>query len=207
MRGLADLADRHGSGTIRLTVWQNLIVSDVPEDRVPDVKQAIEALGLHWDATDIRGGLIACTGNAGCKFAASDTKRHALAIAEHVEGRIKLDQPINIHLTGCPHSCAQHYLGDVGLLGTQVEAGEDTVEGYHVFVGGGYGADQHLGREVFRSVPADEAPAVVERMLRAYLDHRRGDESFNDFVRRHPTEKLLELFNRPAPLPELAASA
>jgi ferredoxin-nitrite reductase len=202
MRGLADLADRHGSGTIRLTVWQNMIVSDVPEDQVPDVKRQIEALGLHWDATDVRGGLVACTGNAGCKFAASDTKRHALAIAEHVEGRVKLDQPINIHLTGCPHSCAQHYLGDVGLLGTTVEDGDDTVEGYHVFVGGGYGADRFLGREIFRGVKADDAPATVERMLRAYLDCRQGGESFNDFVRRHATDTLQEMFARP----ELAAT-
>jgi ferredoxin-nitrite reductase len=167
------------------------------------VKRDLEALDLHWNATNVRGGLVACTGNAGCKFAASNTKRHGLAIARHVESRLRLDQPVNIHVTGCPHSCAQHYLGDIGLLGTNVEDGDETVEGYHVFVGGGYGADQFLARELFRGVKADDAPATVERMLRAYLDRRQGEESFNDFVRRHATDTLQEMFSPTA----LAATA
>jgi ferredoxin-nitrite reductase len=197
MRGLADLADRHGSGTLRLTVWQNLLISDIPEDKVSAVRQWLEALGLHWQATNIRGALVACTGNAGCKYAASNTKRHALEIAAHLEPRIELNHPINIHVTGCPNSCAQHYLGDIGLLATQVEAGEDMVEGYHVFVGGGYGEHQHLGREVYRSVTAADVPAVIEKMLQAYLRHRLGpDEPFNDFVKRHPTEPLRGLFEQ-----------
>ena len=79
--------------------------------------------------------------------------------------------PINIHLTGCPNSCAQHYIGDIGLLGTKVAVGEDMVEGYHVFVGGGYGADQDIGREIYRDVMAEDAPAVIERMLRATWPH------------------------------------
>ena len=195
MRGLADIADTFGSGTIRMTVWQNLLISDIAREDVPAVQKAIEDLGLHWNATNVRAGLVACTGNAGCKFAASNTKRHALAIADHVEARFDLDQPVNIHLTGCPNSCAQHYLGDIGLLGTQVAAGDDTVEGYHVYVGGGYGADQDIGREVLRGVTADDVPAAVEKMLRVYQDHRlTPDEPFNDFVRRHPTDQLKAWF-------------
>jgi ferredoxin-nitrite reductase len=195
MRGLADVADRYGSGTIRMTVWQNLLISDIQEADVPAVQEAIEALGLDWKATNVRGGLVACTGNAGCKFAASNTKRHALAVAAHLDARLDLDHPINIHLTGCPHSCAQHYLGDIGLLGTQVPVGDDTVEGYHVYVGGGYGDDRHIGREVVRNVTADDLPAVVERMLRAYQANRlTADESFNDFARRHPTDQLKTWF-------------
>jgi ferredoxin-nitrite reductase len=197
MRGLAQIADRHGSGTIRLTVWQNLLISDIPADCIAAVKQEVEALGLHWSATSIRGGLIACTGNGGCRFAASDTKTHALAIAEHLESRLELDQPVNIHLTGCPNSCAQHFIGDIGLLGTQVEAGGDMVEGYHVYVGGGYGEEQGIGREVYRSVTAQEAPAVIERMLAAYLRHRSGpEESFLNFTKRSSTEELVRLFER-----------
>jgi ferredoxin-nitrite reductase len=197
MRGLADIADAFGSGTIRLTVWQNLLVSDIAGEDIPEVKRRIEALGLHWDASNIRGALVACTGNAGCKFAAANTKKHAMEIASFLEPRLTLDHPLNIHVTGCPNSCAQHYLGDIGLLGTNVEAGDDTVEGYHVYVGGGYGADQAIGREIFRGVPATEAPAVIEQMLRAYLDHRESpDDSFNDFVRKAPTERLKKLFGR-----------
>jgi ferredoxin-nitrite reductase len=202
MRGLADLADRHGSGILRLTVWQNLLISDIPEDKIPAIKQWLESLGLHWNASNIRGALVACTGNAGCKYAASNTKRHAMEIATYLEPRFELEHPINIHVTGCPNSCAQHYLGDIGLLGTGVEVGEDMVEGYHVFVGGGYGEQQHIGREMYRSVAAADVPAVIEKMLRAYLKHRLGpSEPFNEFVKRHPTEQLKSWFEEEVTVP------
>ena len=94
----------------------------------------------------MRGGLVACTGNAGCKFSASDTKGHAAALVDYLEARIAVDPPVNIHLTGCHHSCAQHYIADIGLLGAKVEHGEDMVEGYDLHVGGGAGADQAIGR-------------------------------------------------------------
>jgi ferredoxin-nitrite reductase len=191
MRGLASIADRYGSGTIRLTVWQNLILSDIAD--VKAAKAEIEALGLHWSATNVRAGLVACTGAAGCKYAAANTKKHAMAIAAHVEQRLSLDTPVNIHLTGCHHSCAQHYIGDIGLIATKV--GEEAAEGYHVFVGGGYGDQQAIGREVFRDVLATRMPVVVEKMLVAYLMHRTdSEESFYDFVSRHETDQLKELF-------------
>jgi ferredoxin-nitrite reductase len=194
MRGLAQIAERHGSGTIRLTVWQNLLISDIPATQIPLVKTEIEALGLHWSASNIRGGLIACTGNRGCRFSASDTKTHALALADHLESRVPLDQPINIHLTGCPHSCAQHYIGDIGLLGTKVEDGDDLVEGYHLYVGGSYGEQQGIGREISQNIPAEATPAIIERLLAAYLEERLGpDESFLEFSKRHSTEQLKEL--------------
>lgn len=196
MRGIADISDCHGSGTIRLTVWQNLLISDIPAERVEQAKQDLEQAGIGISATTIRGGLVACTGNAGCKYASSDTKKHALQIADYLEARLQLDHPINIHLTGCPHSCAQHYIGDIGLLATKVAVGEDMVEGYHLFVGGGYGSQQQIAQEVHRNVPASEAPAVIERMLRAYLSHRRDDnETFAAFVRRLPGDALLKLFH------------
>ena len=197
MRGLADLADRFGSGTIRMTVWQNLLISDIKGEDIPAVQRGLEGLGLHWKASSARGGLIACTGSAGCKFAASNTKRHALAVADHLDARVELDRPINIHVTGCPHSCAQHYLGDIGMMGTSVEVGDDIVEGYHVYLGGGYGDDQAIGREVHRSVVADDLPKVVERMIRSYLERRDSpDESFNAFVRKHPTDVLKTWFDQ-----------
>jgi ferredoxin-nitrite reductase len=192
MRGIADIADRFGSGTIRLTVWQNLLISDIPNERIAQIERELESIGLSSSATSVRGGLVACTGNAGCKYAASDTKKHALMISDYLESRLTLDQPINIHLTGCPHSCAQHYIGDIGLLATKV--GDDMVEGYHVAVGGGYGENQQIGREVLRDVVAAEAPFILERMLRAYLENRAGQEGFCDFVKRVPTEQLRELF-------------
>lgn len=203
MRGLADISEKYGSRTIRLTVWQNLLISDIPDEKVDAAIAEIEALGLSCSAGSIRAGLVACTGAAGCKYAAAHTKQHAARVGEYLDERLELDQPVNIHLTGCPHSCAQHYIGDIGCLGTKVAVGDgddaDMVEGYHVFVGGGYGATQGIAREIYRNVVADELPHVIERMLRGYLDHRTSDaETFLDFLKRHDTNDLKDLFERQA---------
>jgi ferredoxin-nitrite reductase len=198
MRGLARIADRYGSGTIRLTVWQNLLISDIAAADIEVVKQEIERLGLHWSATNIRAGLVACTGSAGCKYAASNTKSHALRIADHLDSRLALDVPLNIHLTGCHHSCAQHYIGDIGLLATKVPQGEEQIEGYHLYLGGGYGDNRAIGREIYKSVAADDVPQRIEQMLLTYLARRRDDEeTFREFTRRHSTEELVRLFDIP----------
>ena len=192
LRGLARVAERRGDGDIRLTVWQNLLVSGIDAADADAVKRELEALGLGFRATSVRAGLVACTGNTGCKFSASDTKRHALAIADHCDGRVALDVPVNVHLTGCHHSCAQHYIGDVGLLAAKVSVSEDAeVEGYHLYLGGGYGVDRAIAREVLRDVRAEQVPAVVERLLATYLEHRRtADEPFHAFAQRHSVEQL-----------------
>ena len=133
MRGLARIARDFGDGDLRLTVWQNLLLSGVPDARIEGARAAIEASGLDWRATSLRAGLVACTGATGCKFAAAHTKEHAAEIADHVDARLTLDAPVNIHLTGCHHSCAQHYIGDIGLMAVKVAlAGQDDpVEGYN----------------------------------------------------------------------------
>ena len=191
VEGIADIADRFGSRAIRLTVWQNLLIPDIAEADVDGVKSAIEALGLHWDASSVRSGLIACTGNAGCKFAGADTKRNAMEIAAYLEPRVTLDRPINIHVTGCPNSCAQHYIGDIGLEGTKVEVGEEMVEGYHLCVGGGWGSEQGAGRRLLDSLPFDKVPPIIERLIVHYLANRTGpDESFAAFTRRSDLETL-----------------
>src|SRR5262249_10548637 len=174
MRGIAKIAADLGDGDIRLTVWQNFLISGVPDDKVGLAEAAIARLGLSTKATSIRAGLVACTGNVGCRFAASDTKRHADEIARWCEARVELDGPVNIHLTGCHHSCAQHYVGDIGLLACKMQTSDegDTVEGYHVLVGGGFGVDAALARDIYRDVKADDVPVTVERMLRGYLAHR-----------------------------------
>jgi ferredoxin-nitrite reductase len=196
MRGLAKIAADLGDGDIRLTVWQNLLISGVPDDKVALAEAAISALGLSTKASSIRAGLIACTGNFGCRFSASDTKRHAEEIAEWCEARVTIDGPVNIHLTGCHHSCAQHYIGDIGLIACKVETSEEggAVEGYHVFVGGGFGPGAALGREIYRDVKAEDAPPMIERMLKAYLAHRDADETFLTFTRRHETDALKAMF-------------
>jgi ferredoxin-nitrite reductase len=200
MRGLATLAEGLGDGDIRLTVWQNLLISGVADDRVALALAAIEALGLSSKATSIRAGLVACTGNVGCRFSASDTKRHAEEIAQWCEARVDLDGPVNIHLTGCHHSCAQHYISDIGLLACKVPVSdEEVIEGYHIYVGGGFGPEAALGHEIYRDVKAQDVPRTVERMLKGYLAHRASRaEMFLAFSRRHEVAALKEMFDAEA---------
>ena len=190
-RAIAGIAERYGRGRIRLTVWQNLLIPDIAASDLDAVKREIEATGLDWKATAIRSGLIACTGNAGCKFAAADTKGQAMRLAAYLDERVELDVPVNIHLTGCPNSCAQHYIGDIGLRGTKVEAGEDMVEGYEIVVGGGYADQQNVGRQLFSQMAFNEIPPTIERLLLFYLDERREGESFGGFANRQELSVLL----------------
>ena len=204
MRGLARIADRYGSGEIRLTVWQNLLIPNIAAADADAVAAAIDDLGLSTDPVNVRAGLVACTGNRGCKYAATDTKGQALALADYLEPRVPLDKPINIHLTGCHHSCAQHYIGDIGLLGCQAENAEgDFVEGYHVHLGGGYGPDDDgqgasIGRVLAESVPFEDVPPMIEAVLRTYLDNRDGAEPFAAWARRQPIETLKGSLMMPA---------
>ncbi|MDB5586338.1 MAG: nirA [Devosia sp.] len=201
MRGLAEIAAEFGDGDIRLTVWQNLLLSGVPDAHVADAVAAIDVLGLATTATPIRAGLVSCTGNTGCKFAASNTKGTAELIATQVEARLTMDQPVNIHLTGCHHSCAQHYIGDIGLVACKITPGEDQepIEGFHIYIGGGSGADAKIGREIFRDIPNEQCPSAVESLLGAYLKHRDHDaESFFAFANRHDIATLKTLASEPA---------
>ncbi len=196
MRDLARIAADLGDGDIRLTVWQNLLISGIPDDKVEAAKARIEAAGLDWRASSVRAGLVACTGSQGCKFAASPTKKNAEEIAAYLEPRVTLDTPVNIHLTGCHNSCAQHYIGDIGLIGAKVPINEegDTVDGYDIFVGGGFSEQAAIGREIFPKVTTEEAPRAVERLLKTYLANRSGpDETFYAFARTREVDVLKEL--------------
>jgi ferredoxin-nitrite reductase len=172
------------------------LIPDVPDGFVETVKRQLVRMGLHHESTNIAGGLVACTGNTGCKWAATDTKGQALALAEHLSKRVQMDHPLNIHLTGCPHSCAQHYIGDVGLQGVKVNGGGGvSAEGYNVVLGGGFGADAAIAKEVFKGISFAEIPTLLERVLKTYLAKRESGESFAAFTRRHEVKQLQEMFS------------
>jgi len=193
---LADVAQNYGSGTVRLTVWQNLIIPDVPDAFVETVKKNLVKMGFHYEATSIAGGLVACTGNVGCKWSSTNTKAQGVELARYLEKKVKLDHPINIHLTGCPNSCAQHYIGDIGLLGAKVSQHGNQVEGYHVLLGGQCVGGQALGREVFHGIPFEELPPLLEIVLKTYLTRRKDrHETFVQFPGRHSVKELQELFS------------
>jgi len=188
---LAELAENYGSGEVRLTVWQNLVLTGIPDGFVATVKKALERVGLGWKQSNVASGVIACTGNRYCKYSSTDTKGHAVTLTKDLEKAVALDQPVNIHFTGCPHSCAQHYMGDIGLLGAKTRDGR---EAYHVLVGGGFGSNRALGRQLFTCMPFEEVRALVRRMLEVYLEWREGDESFQSFAVRHSVDELQRLF-------------
>lgn len=192
MRGLAAIARACGDGDVRLTVWQNLILSGVPDAEAASAEARLAGLKLSSKRSGLNAGLIACTGSAGCKFAAADTKAHALQINEHVEARLALDVALNIHVTGCHHSCAQHFIADIGLKAVKVPVNDDgdTVEGYDIVLGGGFAAGAKIGRELWAGVKAEECPARIESLLRLYLTRRRDGESFQAFAARHTVEEL-----------------
>jgi len=187
MRAIAETADRFGSGEVRLTVWQNLLIPNIPTEHLEATKQALTTAGIDYKAGTVLSGTVACTGNQGCRFAASDTKTHAIALAHHLDTHFPLlDQPINLHVTGCSHSCAQHYIGDLGLMGVKV-GGE---EGYQIIVGGGSDQNQGIGRELISSIKFSDLPPVMDRLFQAYTDKRDPAESFLDFTRRHNIAEL-----------------
>jgi len=190
MLRLAELSDLYGSGEVRLTVWQNVLLPHIADANLETVKEAILQCGLDYRQSNLASGVISCTGNRYCKFSATDTKGHALALTKYLEERITLDQPINIHFTGCPHSCAQHYLGDIGLLGVK----KGGIECYHVCVGGGFGNRAAIGRQIFQAIPFEGLKPVIEDILTVYLNHRAVGESFHDFTARHDLMDLQRLF-------------
>ena len=189
MCALAAVAENFGSGELRLTVWQNLLIPNIATANVESALAAIRAAGLDCTAGTVLSGTVACTGNRGCRYAATDTKTHAVELANLIDSRFKIEQPVNLHVTGCHHSCAQHYIGDIGLLGTKV-AGE---EGYQVLLGGGSDQNQGLARELIAAIPFHKLPPVMERLFSAYTECRKDDETFLNFSRRHSVAELKSL--------------
>jgi ferredoxin-nitrite reductase len=187
MRAVADIGDRFGTGEIRLTVWQNLLIPNIPTAHLEDAQQALTGAGLAYEAGTVLSGTVACTGNQGCRFAATDTKSHAVVLANALDQRFPmLDQPVNLHVTGCNNSCAQHYIGDIGLMGVKV-SGE---EGYQVVLGGGADSDQAIARELIPAIKFTDLQSKLEGLFTAYTAQRSPGETFLDFTRRHSIAQL-----------------
>lgn len=191
MRALAQIADKYGSGELRLTVWQNLLVPNVHASCISEAVTELHKAGLNCEAGTVLRGTVACTGNRGCRYASTDTKSHAVELAQLLDSRFVLDTPVNLHVTGCPHSCAQHYVGDIGLLGMKV-GGE---EAYQVVIGGGSDEDRGLARELIPAIPYSQLPDRLEQLFAAYVDQRNAGESFLQFSRRHSIEELQGFLN------------
>jgi ferredoxin-nitrite reductase len=191
VQDLCDIADCYGRGEIRLTVWQNLIIPGIPSSKLDAATAAVIAAGFDYRPSSLTGGLIACTGSRGCKYAAADTKGNAISLGDYLKDRIQLDCPVNIHLTGCPHSCAQHYIGDIGMMGVRVKSPSgESVDGYNIVLGGGVDDAQAVAREVWKAVAYTDVPPLIEKLLIAYQNQREEGETFAMFSNRHTLEAL-----------------
>ena len=191
---LAELAERIG-GEIRLTREQNFILTHVPTAAIERTVRELEAIGLPLSANRLRSVSIACTGSPLCNFAVSLTKPRLISIMDHLEVTFGADvDGFRINLDGCPHACAQHWIGDIGLQGTTLR--ERTSEGekreaYDLYLRGGQGPTAAIGVPLVRRVPAEEAAVHIERLIRLWVTERNSGESFKAFADRQPDERLV----------------
>ncbi|MET9443047.1 nitrite/sulfite reductase [Streptomyces sp. NPDC006610] len=190
---IAELAEAHGSGRVRTTVEQKMIVLDVEESRVDSLVEGLEALDLTVSPSPFRRGTMACTGIEYCKLAIVETKARGSALIDELERRIPdFDEPITINLNGCPNACARIQVADIGLKGQLVldDRGEQ-VEGYQVHLGGALGLEAGFGRKVRGlKVTSEELPDYVERVLKRYRAEREEGERFAAWVARASEEAL-----------------
>jgi ferredoxin-nitrite reductase len=196
---LAELAGRLG-GDVRLTRQQNLVLTNVPETDLGAVEETLTGLGLPLAAGRLRGEAIACTGEPHCNFSVTETKSRMDALVQLVEERFGRDADgLRLHLDGCPHACAQHWVGDLGFQGTTVRDAEGRRrQAYDVFVRGGLDRPAAIGRPVFRRVPTEELDAVVVGLVEGWLAVRGEGETFRSFCDRSTDDELARLAGREA---------
>ncbi|MBV1937928.1 nitrite/sulfite reductase [Streptomyces sp. BV286] len=184
---IAELAEAHGSGRVRTTVEQKMIVLDVEEPQVESLVEALEALDLTARPSPFRRGTMACTGIEYCKLAIVETKARGASLIDELERRIpEFDEPLTININGCPNACARIQVADIGLKGQLMlnDAGEQ-VEGYQVHLGGALGLEAGFGRKVRGlKVTADELPDYVERVLKRFEEQREDGERFAAWATR-----------------------
>jgi sulfite reductase (ferredoxin) len=190
---VAALAEQHGSGRVRTTVEQKMIILDVERDEVESLREELEALDLTTRPSVFRRGTMACTGIQFCKLAIVETKNRGSSLIDELERRLPdFDEPVTININGCPNACARIQTADIGLKGQLVRDADGTqVEGYQVHLGGSLGLTPAFGRKIRGlKVTATELPDYVERLLRTFRAQRAEDERFADWAARADEEAL-----------------
>jgi sulfite reductase (ferredoxin) len=187
----ADLAERYGNGELRTTIAQNLLIVNVPADKTKDVAQALEDAGLHVAASAFWRGAVACTGSEFCKLAITETKAFTQWLVEELEERLPaFDQQIKLNVTGCPNSCGQQRIADIGLEGKKIKNEGRTSDAYYFCLGGAVGEHAGFARNTGYRCVASEVPDAIERLLRSYLDQRTAGENLRQFFARHSETDL-----------------
>jgi precorrin-3B synthase len=183
MDGLADLAIRYGDGTLRAAYDQGIVIPGIDEVGRFGAVRALNRLGLEHEADSITRNILACTGRQFCNIAVSETKGHAFGLMDALRDKgVKLAD-IKIHMSGCPSSCAQTYLGDIGLKGVRVRRKGGTRDGFDVFLGGGAHGAVELGLPYRKGIDVDQLPEMIEALVKTYDREHTGRESFSEFWR------------------------
>ena len=166
MLQVADLAERYGSGELRLTVGQNLIVANVPDSRIGELTEEPVLQELRYDPSEVMRGLVSCTGMDFCHFALIDTKGWALKTVRTLEKKLGKTQPLRMHWSGCPASCGNHTVADIGLLGKNIKLNGEVVEAVDVFAGGAAGCEPNFPIKLLEDVPCEDLPEVVAGLVK-----------------------------------------
>ena len=193
MRAAADLSERLAGGEIRTTNMQNLLIVNVPRQNVEPLAKELNAVALPVQGSAFRRGAVACSGSEFCKLAITETKTFSRWLVEELEDRLPgFEQHLKLHVTGCPNSCGQHWIADIGIEGKKIRVGDRMEDAYYFCVGGAVGLHQSIARPVGYRCLATEVPDAIERLLRRYLDDRRPNENLRQFFARHSEIELRE---------------
>jgi sulfite reductase (ferredoxin) len=191
LRLTADLADRFAQGELRATAMQNLIVVNVPNQNTAALARELEAIGLRIEGSPFWRGAIACTGTEFCKLAITETKGFARWVVEELEERLPgFDQQLKLNITGCPNSCGQHWIADLGLEGKKIKVDGRMADAYYFCVGGAVGREQSIARPVGYRCLASDVPDAIARLLTGYLRLRSADENLRQFFSRHSNDEI-----------------
>jgi sulfite reductase (ferredoxin) len=192
LRQIAVLAEEFGDGSLRLTPKQNIVVLNIPEERVALFAAEAAETGIPLDASTFHRGTIACTGSEYCKLALVETKAFSEGLREEMERRLPgFTDQLLVHVTGCPNSCGQHAIADIGLQGVNLMVDGAPVDGFQFFLGGGLGADASFAQRFAYKATAPEVPAALERLLRGYLSTRSAGEPFRQWAHASEDDVLL----------------
>ena len=191
LRAAANLADRFANGHLRTTNMQNLIVVNVPKANAHALADGLNAAGLVVNASPFWRGAIACTGSEFCKLAITETKSFTRWLVEELEVRVPgFDQQLKLHVAGCPNSCGQHWIADIGLEGKKIKLGDKLVDAYYFCLGGAVGEHQNIARLSGYRCIAPEVPAAIERLLSTYIAQRHDSENLRAYFSRHSDAQL-----------------
>jgi sulfite reductase (ferredoxin) len=191
LEAAAELAERFGSGALRATVSQNLVIIDVPYAKTGELARELGQIGLHVEASTFWRGAIACTGTEFCKLAISETKGFTRWLVDELEERLpQFDQQLKLHVTGCPNSCGQHWIADIGLEGKKIKYEGKLTDAFYFCLGGAVGQNAGVARPVGYRCPAPLVPEAIERLLRRYLAGRVPEENLRSWFARHSNDEL-----------------